>query len=140
MPYLVKNQQPELLDKVISAACYPSCGLIGLLYLLLFKKNAQTAPFFYFHFLQSILLAVFMFLLNWTGSTLQAILTGMLSLIFALLPMKEMVVMVTGTAIEWLLLLIDACIYGLMIYGAIFALLGKYAEMPVVSALVRRNT
>jgi len=138
MPY-IKNKQPELLDKIVAASCYPSCGLIGLLYLLLRGKNAQTAPFFYFHFLQSIVLAVLMFLVNWTGSIMKSILTGIVTLIFALLPMKEVIITATGNIIDWFLMLISVCFYVLSIYGLVFALLGKYAEMPVISALVRRN-
>jgi len=138
MPYF-NNRKPELLERGISALSYPSCGLIGLLYLLFARKDARTAPFFYFHFLQSIILGVLMFLLNWTGSILKHVLIGIIGLIFALLPGTTMVAALIGSAIDWLLLLINSLIYILMIYGLVFALLGKYAEIPGLSALVRKN-
>ena len=138
MPYF-NNHKPDLLEKGISASCYPSCGLIGLIYLLIFRKNAHTNPFFYFHFLQSIFLGISSFLLGWTGTAIKNVLMGMIGLIFALIPASTQISIVVGSGIDGLLLLINGVIYILMIYGTVFALLGKYAEIPGVSALVRRN-
>jgi uncharacterized membrane protein len=138
MPYLY-NRKSDLLERFISALCYPSCGLIGLIYLLISGKHARTAPFFYFHFLQSIILGILTFLLGWTGSIIKQILMGIAGLIFALLPISTSVAMGIGSVIDWSLLLINGVIYILMIYGFLFSLLGKEAEIPGVSAMVRKN-
>jgi hypothetical protein len=138
MPYF-KDSKQELLEKGISALCYISCGLIGLLYVLVSGKNARTAPLFYFHFLQSIILGILSFLLGWTGSVLKQIAMGITGLIFGLFPGGTLVSMVVGSAIDWFLFAINSVLYVLMIYGVVFALLGKYAEIPVLSKLVRKN-
>lgn len=138
MPYF-NNRQPQLLERAMSALCYPSCGLIGLLYLLVSGKHARTQPFFYFHFLQAIILGILTFLLSWTGSAIRHVLLGIFGLIFAWLPGGTALVAVIGSAIDWLLLLVNSVIYILMIYGFVFALLGKYAEIPRLSAMVRKN-
>lgn len=138
MPRFNIHPSPTL-DRGVAAACYLSCGLIGLLYVLLSGRNARTAPFFYFHFLQSIVLGILSFLLSWTGDILKHIVMGMLGLIFALLPGGTTIDMFIGSGIDWLLLLINTVLYILMIYGLVFALLGKYAEIPGLSSLVRKN-
>ncbi len=70
---------------------------------------------------------------------MKQMLMGIAGLIFALLPISTGIAVVVGSTIDWLLLLINSVIYILMIYGFVFALLGKEAEIPGVSALVRKN-
>ena len=133
------NPQSDLLEKGMSALCYLSGGLIGLIYVLFSGKNARTAPFFYFHFLQPIILGISMFLFSLTGSIIKHIVISIAGLILMLLPGSTTITAFIGLAIDWLLMLINSAICILMIYGCIFALLGKYAEIPLLSGVVRRN-
>jgi len=138
MPYF-NDRKLELVDRGVAALCYASCGLIGLIYVLFSKKNARNAPFFYFHFLQSILLGIMTFLLNWTGSALKHISMGLIGVIFSLMPGGTAAAMIVSTGIDGLLTLMNFAIYLLILYGFAFALLGKYAEIPWLSTLVRKN-
>lgn len=89
--------------------------------------------------MQSIILGILSFLLGFAGLVLKNILVGAITVVFALLPGSQAIAGAVGTAIDGLLLLINGLIYLLLIYGLIFALLGKYAEIPVISSLVRKN-
>ena len=120
---------------MISGLCYLSVGLIGLLYIIVSGKSSQS-PFFRFHFLQSIILGVFGCLLNWTASAFVSILAGMLGL-FGEAGSGPAYWLTSG--IQFLLHNIYLAGLLLLGYGAIWALLGKYAEIPFVSNIVRQQ-
>jgi uncharacterized membrane protein len=134
MPW-INPKQPDAQERIISGLCYLSVGLIGLLYVILSGKSANS-PFFRFHFLQSILLGVLGCLLNWTASALVSILGGMLGMF--------------GEAASgpsyWLMTSIGFLIHNIYLagilllgYGAVLAFLAKYAEIPFISNLVRQQ-
>jgi hypothetical protein len=134
LPWL-NPRQPETLEKIISALCYLSVGLIGLLYIILSGKDSNS-PFFRFHFLQAILLGILGYLLGWTASAFTSVLGGLLG-------MFGQAGSVPG---HWLstgigFLLHNIYLAGLLLlgYGAVWALLGKYAEIPFISNIVRRQ-
>ncbi len=132
------NAQPELIERAMAALCYLSCGLIGLIYILFSGKHAR-APFFYFHFLQSIILGIFSCLLAWTETAIRQIVSGMLGLIFGLFAPAPALLGTLNLGIDWVLSAINWVAYLLMIYGFIFAILGKYAEIPGLSKIVYRQ-
>jgi len=137
MPYQ-SNQKPEFLERGIAALCYLSCGLIGLIYILLSGKYANTS-FFRFHFLQSIILGIFTYLLGWIGNIVRDILVGIFSLIVGLFaPAASLITSIT-LAIGLTIALINKAALLLLIYGCIYAVLGKYAEIPGLSKLVYRQ-
>jgi len=110
-------------------------GLIGLLYIVLNGKSASSS-FFRFHFLQAILLGVLGCLLNWTAGAFMSILGGMLGMFGD----------ATGGPSYWIMTSISFLIHNISIagilllgYGAVLAFLGKYAEIPFVSNLVRQQ-
>lgn len=137
MPYL-SNTKPGWIERGIAALCYLSCGLIGLIYIVFSGKHAR-APFFYFHFLQSIILGIIACLLGWTGTAVKEILSGILGLILGLFAPAAGLLISINIGIDWSLFLIDRVVYFLMIYCLIFALLGKYAQIPGLSKLVYRQ-
>jgi uncharacterized membrane protein len=137
MVYL-KNQNPEWIERIIAAFCYLSCGLVGLIYILCSGKHAR-APFFYFHFLQSIILGIFTWLLNWTENIIREMLSGILGLILGSFAPAAGFLTAVNFGFDWFLLLVGKAAYLLVIYGFIFALLGRYAEIPFLSKLVHNQ-
>ena len=136
--YYAKAQKPELLERGIAGACYLSGGLIGLIYILFSGKYSNTT-FFRFHFLQAIVLSIFIYLLGWTGTIIKDILGGIFGLIFSLLGPLASFALALNIGIDWLLFLINKATFCLLIYGCLFALLGKYAEIPGLSKLIYRQ-
>ncbi|HNB21249.1 MAG TPA: hypothetical protein PKZ32_02465 [Candidatus Melainabacteria bacterium] len=119
------------LERIMAGLCYLTLGLAGLIYTIIQGRYARTT-FFRFHFLQSILLAIMGILINMTANIFANIVGGMLQLIpgggdqlIAWLPTAIGVVVQLG--------------YLLLLYGLIFSLMGKEAEIPVVSKIVRQQ-
>lgn len=127
-----RSYQPTWVERIVAALCYFSFGLIGLLYILISGVRSQT-PFFRFNFLQAILLGVFGFLINMTFSVLANLLGGMLGLFsFSISNLVLSPLSLIGQSASGL-------IFIALVYCAIWALLGKQAELPVVSRLVRQQ-
>lgn len=134
MPW-INQRQPDVQEKAISGVCYLTVGLIGLLYIILSGKSANS-PFFRFHFLQSILLGVLGCLLNWTAGAFVSILGGMLGMFGEAASGPSSVILNGITFLIHNIYLAGILLLG---YGAIWAFLGKYAEIPFVSNLVRQQ-
>jgi uncharacterized membrane protein len=127
------SQQPALLERVMAALCYLSMGFVGLLYLILAGRN-QPSSWFRFHFLQSILLGILSFLIGWTGSMLATLVGGIVGTLHAGF-VGDQVLIVTINTVK----LFSQLMFLLMAYGLVFALLGKEANIPLISNLVRDN-
>jgi uncharacterized membrane protein len=128
-----KATNPVTLERIIAGVCYLSAGLLGLLYIVLSKSKGQSM-FFRFHFIQSMMIGVIFFLLNLTSTATFQILHGILSLMNNP-ALADQIISVIGLVIEYTMkggLL-------LCLYGMIWAFMGKYAEIPVISPLVRQN-
>ena len=134
MPW-TNESQPTVLQRVIAGVCYMTAGLAGLLYIVISGRSGQS-PFFRFHFLQSIIVSIIGLLLSWAGGVLFTILGKLLGMVDAAAPG-------VGTQIAfWLGMTLDVVMkagFLLLVYGMIFAFLGKYAEIPFISNLVRQQ-
>jgi uncharacterized membrane protein len=128
--FVPKYTGPTALERVVAGFCYFSFGMIGLLYLLLTGKNKQS-PFLQFNFLQSILLGFMGFLIKIAVSTVGNVLGGAVGLF------SSTAAGVVVTPISLIGQLIAAVYFILVIYGAIWAFLGKQPEVPIISKLVR---
>jgi uncharacterized membrane protein len=129
------SSSPDPVEKIISGLCYLSFGLIGLLYVILNGKSANSS-FFRFHFMQAIILGILGVLLNWTSSAVFTIVAGILGLFgSSLASVDATVVMVIGRIMDT----IAKVGILLNLYGMIWAFLGKYAEIPFLSNLVRQQ-
>lgn len=131
---LTNQRNSDKLERAISALCYLSGGLIGLLYIILSGNQRHSqSQFFRFHFLQSILLTILYFLVNYTIGLFASIGGGIIGAIGV--PQGI-------TAFEYLLqgihLVMSAALF-LFAYGMIWSALGKHAQIPIISDLVRRN-
>jgi uncharacterized membrane protein len=131
MPWTNYQKAPDLKDKLISGFSYLSLGMIGLVYTL-FTGGKDNSPFFRFHFYQSILLGIFWMMIGWTGSALLQVLSGLLG----------MVPGAPGSVLGWLGLAFQILQSGLllvMLYGAVFAFIGKMADVPGISKIARNQ-
>ncbi|HIA53255.1 MAG TPA: hypothetical protein EYN91_14395 [Candidatus Melainabacteria bacterium] len=119
------------LERIMAGLCYLTLGLAGLIYTIIQGRYARTT-FFRFHFLQSILLAIMGILINMTAGIFANVVGGMLQLIPG--ASVEMIAWLP-TAIGWVVQIG----YLLLLYGLVFSLMGKEAEIPIVSKIVRQQ-
>ena len=132
MPW-IKSNQSVVVERVVAGICYLTVGLAGLLYILVTGNKTQSL-FFRFHFLQSILLGIFLFLFQMAYGALDQILGGILGLIPGLAG-GAIVLGPIGMVVQLIKLVILLC----CAYGAIFAFMGKQAEIPGLSRIVRQQ-
>ncbi len=133
-----KQGKPELLERALAAGCYLSCGFIGLIYIL-FSGRHSNSPFFRFHFLQSIIIGIFTYLLGWAETIIKDTLIGISGLIFSVLAPAADILALINNGIGLLWFLITKLAFLLLVYGFVLALLGKYAEIPGLSRLVYKQ-
>lgn len=126
---------PTGLERVIAVLCYLTAGIAGILYIVISRSSYQS-NFFRFHFLQSIILGIIALLLGWASNTFGMIGMPFFQLLDGLAPG------VGGTIANVVVMLVQAIIvaFGLLpFYGLIWAALGKYAEIPFISNVVRQQ-
>lgn len=138
MPWTNLNQ-PTTLEKIIGGLCYLTFGLAGLLYIILGGKRGQS-EFFRFHFLQSILLGIIGLILGWTSSIFVTLVNGILGVLGNLIPsLTQSTVAAIGSGVALGLGYIMNAGLLILLYGMIFAFLGRYAEIPLISNIVRQQ-
>jgi len=128
----LSNSQPDVKERIIAGLCYVTFGLVGLLYIIISGRSGQSS-FFRFHFLQSIILGILGVLCNWTSSIFIGLLTGILSMFGAAFAQQAVGV------VDFTLVVVIRAAYLLLGYGMLWAFLGKYAEIPFISNLVRQQ-
>jgi hypothetical protein len=126
-------------EKAAAAASYLPCMigfLIGIVYILA-KGPGCDRSFFRFHFYQAIFLSVLMFLIQALGSGMSGVIIGTMRLFEGLIGtgtvgfLSENMNLVTMVLMAPFVLLVP--------YGMIFSLMGKYADIPWVSRVIRSN-
>jgi uncharacterized membrane protein len=133
MPSFKSNYgQSSWIERIVAALCYFSCGLVGLIYILITGQNRQTA-FFQFNFLQGILLGIFAVVLNMAFNALGGIFGGTVGMI------SQSAASAVVSPINVIGDLVSIIIKIALLYGAVWALLGKQPEIPLVSRLVRQQ-
>ncbi len=131
----VNYGRPTALERVIGGICYLTLGLAGLLFIIISGRRGQS-QFFRFHFLQSIVVGIIILLVGWTSGVLLSIVAGLLGMLSPVLGGNGPAV----TAwIGWGVDLVLKALNLLVLYGMIWAFLGKYAEIPFISDIVRRQ-
>jgi len=134
MPWVNQNQ-PTALERVVGGLCYMTFGLAGLLYMIVSGRRGQT-QFFRFHFLQSIILGIIGLLLSWASSIFFTLLQGLTGV---LTPVLGNVAPAAQFWITQAVIVVFNATYLLLIYGMIWAFLGKFAEIPFISNIVRQQ-
>jgi uncharacterized membrane protein len=124
--------QPTKTERIVAGVSYLTFGIAGLLYMI-FSKRGDQSDWFRFHFIQSIMISVIAALVGWGVGPLSDILVQCLSLISK---------SVAAGAYDVIRVAMEVFSWGtriLLLYGAIFAFLGRFAEVPFISSLVRQN-
>lgn len=130
-----QQDNPTVVERVVSVLCYLTAGIAGILYIIISRSSYQP-NFFRFHFLQSIILGIIAFLLGWATNIFGFTSTPLFQMLDGIAPG------IGGTAANIIVMLVQAIIaaFGLLpVYGLIFAALGKYAEIPFISNVVRQQ-
>jgi hypothetical protein len=127
---------PTKTERLVAGLCYPTIGIIGVLYVVFSKSRGDIRSYpqlFRFHLTQSMVLGVIAALIGWAAAPLLGIVDVVLRTIWPAAEVfffKTMGVMTVILSFGFILLLV---------YGAVGAFLGKFAEVPVIAALVKRN-
>ncbi len=130
----IKNEQPEILEKLVSAATYLPCWIgfgIGILFIL-FKGKGHSNRFFRFNFYQGALLGLL-------GSVIVMGMSYLVGLLQGILGMTGLSMSEAGEASGYVLWSFTVAFWLLDLYGFVFALLGKFAEIPFISDVIRQN-
>ena len=126
-------------ERIVAVLCYLTAGLAGIIYIIISRSSYQ-APFFRFHFLQSVIIGILAMLLSWAQGAFGMIAAGPSEMLIKGL---SDLVPNSGTMISDVILgavgIIFTAFSLLPIYGAIMAALGKYAEIPFISNVVRQQ-
>lgn len=121
---------PDVMEKLISAANYLTSGLVGILYIIFGGKHKDN-EFFRFHWFQSIIIGILSIIVSWTFSAFGNIFGGIMG-VFGGAGSGPVLM-----GASMILQLIMTVAFLLSLYGVIFSLLGKYAEIPYISKIVR---
>lgn len=126
-------------EKAAAAACYLPAMigfLIGVVYILA-KGPGSDRSFFRFHFFQAIFLSILMFCLQMLASGMSGAIIGTLRLFEGLIGNGTVVFL--SSNMEYVQYALMAPFVLLIPYGMIFALIGRYANIPWVSRVIRSN-
>ena len=133
MPTYFKS--PDFTVKLVCAGCYLTFGIAGIIYTIA-GGRFKDAPFFRFHFMQSIVIGLLQTLLLWGGGAMVSIVGGILGLFGHAL--DGITVLITGGAT--LVFKLMGFVFSICaLLGIIQSLRGKQLEIPFVSRLVRQN-
>lgn len=130
----IRNDKPELIEKVVAAATYLPCPIgfgIGILFILFNGKGCNN-HFFRFNFYQGALLGLL-------GSVIIMGMGYMVGLLQGLLGMAGLSLAEAGEAAGLVIQSFAIAFQLLALYGLVFALLGKFAEIPFISDVIRQN-
>lgn len=123
---------PSNLERIIGGLCYLTFGLAGLIYILL-KKGGQQSQLFRFHMYQAVFLSILSVMASWALGPLVSILLNILGAV------APAAVPGIATVIGFVFDVVGKAFYLLLLYGAVMAFLGKFAEVPYISGVVRQN-
>ncbi|MGH9549481.1 MAG: hypothetical protein ACRD3W_08900 [Terriglobales bacterium] len=116
-------------ERVFAGLSYLSMGMIGLIYYL-FSGHNNHSTFFRFHFYQSILAGLFILLFNWALGAFNQVIGGITSMIpGAPQGMIDMFFHFLGY--------VPIILYLALLYGAVFAFMGKLGDIPGIAKLAR---
>jgi uncharacterized membrane protein len=131
MPWRLQSN-PSTMEKVCGGLSYFTFGLAGLIYLLL-SKNSGQSQLFRFHMYQAVFLSILATLITWAIVPLVGIITNVVS------AFAQPVAVGIATAAGMIQLICGGLFQLVLLYGAVMAFLGKFAEIPFISPMVRQN-
>lgn len=122
----------SLTERLCAGLSYFTFGMSGLLYML-FAKRSDQSELFRFHVIQASLLWVLAWIIRMAAAPILSI---VISTFAAIAPGPA-----AGAAdLIGMVLQVVTIAFGILLaYGAVFAFLAKFAEVPFISHLVRAN-
>lgn len=130
----IRNDEPEMLEKVVAAATYLPCWIgfgIGILFIL-FNGKGSNNRFFRFNFYQGALLGLL-------GSVIIMAMGYLVGLVQGLLGMAGLSMAEAGEAAGLVIQSFAIAFQLLALYGLAFSLMGKFAEIPFISDVIRQH-
>lgn len=128
------QMQPTVIEKIVAGLCYFTFGMTGLIYMLVTKGGPSAmSQLFRFHMYQAVFLSIIAVLAQWALIPLLGIFMGIVG---AVAPNS---VPIIGTGLGFVFDVLQKTFYLLLLYGAVWAFLGKFAEVPFISNVVRQN-
>ena len=131
-----RDNTPGIVEKLISSLCYFPMGFfIGIGYIL-FNGEGSNNRFFRFNFFQSIIVQILITVINVGSQSVTGIFSSFIRAMGGVLGDS------TFNVILAINMTVDVFVKAfslLLIYGIIWALIGKYAEIPWISNVVRQN-
>lgn len=124
--------QPTTIERICGGLSYLTYGIAGLLYILL-SKGSRQSQLFRFHLYQAVFISILGTLVSWGITPLVGIITNVMG---AFAP--GVAVAISG-GFGAVALVISGIFTLVLLYGAVCAFLGKFAEVPFISPLVRQN-
>jgi uncharacterized membrane protein len=129
----------SLSERVVSAAVYIPFMIgfvIGIVYIVA-KGEGCDRNFFRFHFYQSIFLSIALFCVDMVADGMSGVVIGTLRLFEGLIG-TQLVSFLSSNLLLTRMILMSPLVL-LTPYAIIFALMGKYANIPLVSGVINKN-
>lgn len=133
----MRNSQISILDRLIAVFTYFSFGMVGLIWILIcFFRKKELKPFTSYHIYQSIFLGVVLYVI----SILCDIAFGLMSnLPFVGGFIKSVVVFFAGNPIYFGYSIVHLCVFVIICWLSLGALMGKYSYFPIISDVIKSN-
>ena len=130
------NSKPYMIERIVATLSYFSMGFVGFIWLILgLITRSNLRPFTQYHIFQSIFIAIGYFLLCMT--------CGFVLNILSFIPfINRLVAQLTfyfNAPLFGPYSLIQVFLYGIIIYLAVTAFMGKYSRLPWVSDIIDQN-
>ncbi len=134
--YSNNNENPYMIERIVTALTYPTMGMIGFIWLILgLITKARPRLFTMYHIYQSIFLSIAYVVI----SLLIGIIINMLSYVPLINKLVAQLVFWTNAPVFFGYSIIQTIVYAVILYLAVFAFMGKYSYFPWVSEIIKEN-
>ena len=130
------REMPGYADRTVSALTYLSAGIVGVIWMVICTvKRSYPSRFVMFHVMQSIFLSLCYIIINY----LFWMIVNLLSHIPYLNRLIRQIIYIFNMPAMFGYSIMQCLIYGTIIYLAVFAAMGLYSYLPVVSNIIKSN-
>ncbi len=130
------DDSPYVIERIVSGLSYITMGMIGFIWLILgVFTRSNLRPFTQYHIFQSIFIAIALFLLN----MLLGFVFNLLSFIPFINRLVAQIIFYFNAPLIGPYSIIQALLYGIILYLAITAFMGIYSRIPYVSDIIDKN-
>lgn len=128
---------PYMIERIVAALSYLTMGFAGFVWLIIgLFTQSKLRPFMQYHIFQSIFISIAYFLL--------CMILGFLLNILSFVPfINKLVAQITfffNAPIFGPYSIIQAVLFGIIIYLAVTSFMGQYSRIPWISDIIDQNT